>query len=68
MESQSPCAKIECIHKNKIKCCETCLELFEYQEYLATMEDHFSPPGIDYTDEHRMSINPNRKKNEAKEE
>lgn len=57
MKSLSPCARPECIKKNKLKCCETCPELMEYQRFLLLTEDRYSPPGIDYSDENRMSIN-----------
>ena len=56
MESLSPCAKPECRNKNKAECCSTCLELAKYQQYLAMIEDRFSPPAIDYTDHDRLNV------------
>ena len=56
MESLSPCAKPECRGKNKTECSSTCPELARYQQYLAMVEDRFSPPGIDYTDYDRFNI------------
>lgn len=56
MKPLSPCAKPECIGKNKIKCCETCSELDAYQQHLMAIEDPYSPPGIDYTDDMRAEV------------
>ena len=56
MKSMSPCAKSVCINKDKKLCCGNCKELNAYQRHLFEREDHYSPPGIDYSDTDRVGV------------
>ena len=50
-EPKSPCAKPECIGKNKLLCADQCQELAAYQEYLLKTHDPSAAQEADPTEE-----------------
>lgn len=52
----SPCAKPECIDKDKTECSKTCPELAAYQDFLLRTEDPYSRVAINYGDDTAVEL------------